>query len=151
MRHIRKTKRSGLPRTLIVAMMIIAITLGSVVTAVANSVDITVYDGEDTYSFSMIGADAESILARAETEGMEPVSTIDECVFSESSTVLTIKRNVRVAVKADGGLQSMVVPEGSVLADVLTDNGITVHEIPSCELSRGRGGPRCMSMPLVRE
>ena len=128
MRHIRKTKRSGLPRTLIVAMMIIAVTLGSVVTAVANSVDITVYDGEDTYSFSMIGADAESILARAETEGMEPVSTIDECVFSESSTVLTIKRNVRVAVKADGGLQSMVVPEGSVLADVLADNGITVHE-----------------------
>ncbi len=34
---------------------------------------------------------------------------------------------------------------------VLEDNGITVHEIPSCELSRGRGGPRCMSMPLVRE
>ncbi len=34
---------------------------------------------------------------------------------------------------------------------ILEDNGITVHEIPSSELSRGRGGPRCMSMPLVRE
>ena len=33
---------------------------------------------------------------------------------------------------------------------VLEDNGIKVHEIPSSELSRGRGGPRCMSMPLVR-
>jgi len=29
--------------------------------------------------------------------------------------------------------------------------GVIVHEIPSSELSRGRGGPRCMSMPLVRE
>ncbi len=34
---------------------------------------------------------------------------------------------------------------------ILTENGITVHEIPSAELSRGRGGPRCMSMPFVRE
>lgn len=35
--------------------------------------------------------------------------------------------------------------------DILEDNGITVLKIPSGELSRGRGGPRCMSMPLVRD
>lgn len=29
--------------------------------------------------------------------------------------------------------------------------GLQVLEMPSAELSRGRGGPRCMSMPLVRE
>ena len=29
--------------------------------------------------------------------------------------------------------------------------GLEVIEIPSGELSRGRGGPRCMSMPLLRE
>lgn len=34
---------------------------------------------------------------------------------------------------------------------LLEDNGIRVLSIPSSELSRGRGGPRCMSMPLVRE
>lgn len=34
---------------------------------------------------------------------------------------------------------------------ILRDKGLTVLEIPSAELSRGRGGPRCMSMPLVRE
>ena len=28
---------------------------------------------------------------------------------------------------------------------------IKVIEIPSCELSRGRGGPHCMSMALERE
>ncbi|PYZ95484.1 arginine deiminase [Alteribacter lacisalsi] len=32
----------------------------------------------------------------------------------------------------------------------LREAGIEVIEIPSSELSRGRGGPRCMSMPLVR-
>ena len=33
---------------------------------------------------------------------------------------------------------------------LLRDYGIDVIEIPSSELSRGRGGPRCMSMPLLR-
>ena len=33
----------------------------------------------------------------------------------------------------------------------LREHGIKVLEMPSAELSRGRGGPRCMSMPLERE
>ena len=33
----------------------------------------------------------------------------------------------------------------------LEEAGIRIHAIPSAELSRGRGGPRCMSMPLVRD
>ena len=35
--------------------------------------------------------------------------------------------------------------------DLLRKHGILVHKIHSSELSRGRGGPRCMSCPLVRE
>ena len=34
---------------------------------------------------------------------------------------------------------------------ILQDNGIKIHTIPCSELRRGRGGPRCMSMPFVRE
>lgn len=34
---------------------------------------------------------------------------------------------------------------------VLRENGIKVFEIKGAELGRGRGGPRCMSMPLCRE
>ncbi|MDY5613112.1 MAG: arginine deiminase [Dysosmobacter sp.] len=33
----------------------------------------------------------------------------------------------------------------------LEEAGIRIHTIPSAELSRGRGGPRCMSMPLWRD
>lgn len=35
--------------------------------------------------------------------------------------------------------------------ELLRKNGIKVNEIESSEISRGRGGPRCMSMPIVRE
>ena len=33
----------------------------------------------------------------------------------------------------------------------LEEAGVRIHTSPSAELSRGRGGPRCMSMPLWRE
>ncbi|MQS75576.1 arginine deiminase [Companilactobacillus halodurans] len=35
--------------------------------------------------------------------------------------------------------------------EILRKHGLKVLETVSSELSRGRGGPRCMSMPLVRE
>ena len=38
-----------------------------------------------------------------------------------------------------------------VTIKLLEKSGITVHQINSSELSRGRGGPRCMTMPLWRD
>jgi len=35
--------------------------------------------------------------------------------------------------------------------EVLQNNGIEVLPIRGSELVRGRGGPRCMSMPLLRD
>ena len=45
----------------------------------------------------------------------------------------------------------VVYDRNYVTNQILRENGITVLEMPSSELSRGRGGPRCMSMPLIRE
>ena len=57
------------------------------------------------------------------------------------------------------GSNTVAIAPGEVIAyernditnEALRKNGIKVHIIPSSELSRGRGGPRCMCMPLVRE
>lgn len=57
------------------------------------------------------------------------------------------------------GSNTLCVAPGVVIAygrnyvtnRLLEDAGIKVLEIPGSELSRGRGGPRCMSMPLIRE
>ena len=45
----------------------------------------------------------------------------------------------------------VVYERNEVTNKLLREHGINVIEMPSAELSRGRGGPRCMSMPLVRE
>ncbi len=57
------------------------------------------------------------------------------------------------------GSNTIAIAPGKVIAyernditnNILRENGIEVFEIPSSELSRGRGGPRCMCMPLERE
>ncbi|MDO5716826.1 MAG: arginine deiminase [Tissierellia bacterium] len=45
----------------------------------------------------------------------------------------------------------IVYDRNTVTNEVLDKAGVKLHVMVSGELSRGRGGPRCMSMPLVRE
>lgn len=44
----------------------------------------------------------------------------------------------------------IVYDRNTITNHIFRENGISTIEIPSSELARGRGGPRCMSMPLVR-
>ena len=45
----------------------------------------------------------------------------------------------------------VVYERNDVTNKVLRDKGLDLIIVPSAELSRGRGGPRCMSMPIERE
>ena len=57
------------------------------------------------------------------------------------------------------GSNALCLRPGTVIAydrnyvtnELMEEAGVQVLRIPSGELSRGRGGPRCMSMPLIRE
>lgn len=57
------------------------------------------------------------------------------------------------------GANTIVIRPGEVIVyernhitnHLLEKHGIKIHKMPSSELSRGRGGPRCMSMPFERE
>ncbi len=56
------------------------------------------------------------------------------------------------------GANTLAVKPGEVFVyqrnrmtnQILENRGVSVHKMPCSELSRGRGGPRCMSMPLER-
>lgn len=45
----------------------------------------------------------------------------------------------------------IVYDRNNITNEILRNYGIKVLQMHSAELSRGRGGPRCMSMPLIRE
>lgn len=45
----------------------------------------------------------------------------------------------------------VVYSRNHVTNKILEEAGVKLHTMPSSELSRGRGGPRCMSMPLYRD
>ena len=57
------------------------------------------------------------------------------------------------------GSNTLAIAPGTVVTyernyvtnDLLDKKGIKVLTIPSSELSRGRGGPRCMSCPVNRD
>ncbi|KGK89199.1 arginine deiminase [Clostridium sp. HMP27] len=57
------------------------------------------------------------------------------------------------------GSNTLAISPGKVICydrnyvtnEALRKNGVEVLEFQSYELSRGRGGPRCMSMPIIRE
>ncbi|MCF7924404.1 MAG: arginine deiminase [Candidatus Izimaplasma sp.] len=57
------------------------------------------------------------------------------------------------------GANTIVIRPGEVIVyernhitnDILEGLGVKIHKMSSSELSRGRGGPRCMSMPFVRD
>lgn len=57
------------------------------------------------------------------------------------------------------GSNTLAIEPGKVITyernyvtnEILDKYNVSVITIPSSELSRGRGGPRCMSMPLVRD
>lgn len=110
--------------------------------------EITKGDSEGELNIKEMNEDLEVILAKH--LGVEKVTLIqcgggdkviaDREQWNDGSNTLCIKPG-----------EVVVYSRNYVTNQLLVENGIKIHVIPSSELSRGRGGPRCMSMPLIRE
>ena len=71
--------------------------------------------------------------------GGDPVDAAREQWSDGSNTLAIAPREV------------VVYDRNEVTNKLLEEYGVKIHKIQSGELARGRGGPRCMSMPLIRE
>ncbi len=110
--------------------------------------EVTKGDIEGELNISEINDKLENVLAKH--LGVEKVTLIqcgggdkviaDREQWNDGSNTLCIKPG-----------EVIVYSRNYVTNKILQENGIVTHIIPSSELSRGRGGPRCMSMPLIRE
>lgn len=110
--------------------------------------EVTKGEVEGSLNIVEVNAELESILAKH--LGVEKVTLIqcgggdkviaDREQWNDGSNTLCIKPG-----------EVIVYSRNHVTNKILVENGIKIHVIPSSELSRGRGGPRCMSMPLERE
>lgn len=103
---------------------------------------------------------------KGELKVAETNSSLEEVLAShlklDSVTLIQCGGKDRIASEREqwnDGSNTLCIEPGKVVVydrnyvtnQILRDNGVIVLEMASSELSRGRGGPRCMSMPLVRE
>lgn len=110
--------------------------------------EITKGDAEGELNIKEANEDLEVVLAKH--LGVDKVTLIqcgggdkviaDREQWNDGSNTLCIKPG-----------EVVVYARNYITNKLLVENGIKIHVIPSSELSRGRGGPRCMSMPLIRE
>ncbi len=90
----------------------------------------------------------DRILARA--LGIDGVHLIE----IGGGDVITAKRehwNMGANSLAISPANIITYDRNAVTNELLDKAGVKVNPIPGGELSRGRGGPRCMSMPMVRD
>ena len=105
-------------------------------------------EGKDALHVEQLEAPLDTILA--EHLGLDRVSLIrcggmnrvaaEREQWNDGSNVLAVKPGTVITYDRN-----------RITNELLISHDINVIEIPSSELSRGRGGPRCMSMPLYRQ
>lgn len=112
----------------------------------------------NTRCFSLT-QEGKSLLIKPESRKLRYV--LAEALAQDAVTMISCGGNSVIDAAREqwnDGTNTLAIRPGEVIAfsrnyvtnSILRDHGVIVHEIPSAELSRGRGGPRCMSMPFVR-
>lgn len=127
-RRYRKEHKHNFSKLIVIAAAVALVTVCSIVGVMANTIPCTVIDGEESYSFYLMGTDTDDILAKAEEEGMEPVTERDRILRSEKDGTVTVYRAQDVSVNVDGEFTNIVAYYGDTVGEALEANEIRYPE-----------------------
>lgn len=127
-RHMKKAPKFLVFRGMAVLVLVLALSVSSFATVMANTVSANVIDGDKSYSFSMDSIDLTDILAQAEELGLEPLGPLDVADRGENTTTVNVRRGVTLSVSEGGKATELVAYKGDTLEKALGGNNIFLKE-----------------------
>ena len=129
LKTMTKRNLNMMARNITALVVMMAICIGSVITVMAQTVEVTIVDNGEQTSVSMMDPSEESVLKTAvERQLVEPVDGDDQVVFNEEENTLTIRRGLTAEVDADGTTRTVKLYYGDTIAEAVEDSGFTLGE-----------------------
>lgn len=129
LKTMTKRNLNMMARNITALVVMMAICIGSVITVMAQTVEVTIVDNGEQTSVSMMDPSEESVLETAvERQLVEPVDGDDQVVFNEEENTLTIRRGITAEVAADGTTRTVKLYYGDTVAEAVDNSGFTLGE-----------------------
>ena len=129
LKTMTKRNLNMMARNITALVVMMAICIGSVITVMAQTVEVTIVDNGEQTSVSMMDPSEESVLETAvERQLVEPVDGDDQVVFNEEENTLTIRRGITAEVAADGTTRTVKLYYGDTVAEAVEESGFTLGE-----------------------
>lgn len=128
-RHMKKAPKLFVIRGAAALILVLALSVCSFATVMANTVSANVIDGDKSYTFNMSSTDLDEILAQAEDMGLEPLGPLDMAERVENTTTVVVRRGVNLEVREAGQKKTgLVAYQGDTVEQALLDNSIVLKE-----------------------
>ena len=129
LKTMTKRNLNMMARNITALVVMMAICIGSVITVMAQTVEVTIVDNGEQTSVSMMDPSEKSVLETAvERQLVEPVDGDDQVVFNEEENTLTIRRGITAEVAADGTTRTVKLYYGDTVAEAVENSGFTLGE-----------------------
>lgn len=127
-RHMKKAPRLLAIRGVAALILVLALSISSFATVMANTVSANVIDGDQSYTFNMSSTDLDEILEQAEEMGLEPLGPLDVAERVEGTTTVVVRRGVNLTVREAGKENLLVAYQGDTVEQVLLENSIVLKD-----------------------
>lgn len=136
-RHMKKAPKLFVIRGVAALILVLALSVCSFATVMANTVSANVIDGDESYTFNMNSTDLDQILAQAEDMGLKPLGPLDVAERVENTTTVVVRRGVNLTVEEAGQTKSgLVAYQGDTVEQALLENSIVLKEDDEVSPSR---------------